>query len=202
MLVWLKAVLIGINLYKEVWVIAGGGMLVFALLHHSRINFMKGILDQLFVFYICCVCALVFFPLPTAEEAMNLTYRIQLVPFAWIANAIEEQSARAIINFALNIIMTIPLGMYLRYRLSLEAKQVLLISFFFTTFIEFGQLTGLFFYYQGSYRLCDVDDIISNTLGGYMGYTIVRLVEKYVPAIECFDLYADGKVRENMRKTV
>ena len=41
--------------------------------------------------------------------------------------------------------------------------------------------------FSGSYRLCDVDDLIANTLGGIIGYAVVKMAERVVPAIEAFD---------------
>lgn len=45
--------------------------------------------------------------------------------------------------------------------------------FALTLFIEVGQLTGLFFLYAGSYRLCDVDDLILYLL--YTFYSTARI---------------------------
>ena len=78
--------------------------------------------------------------------------------------------------------------MYLRYNFHFNAKKVFAASAFLTAFIEIGQLTGLFFLFNGSYRLFDVDDLMLNTLGGMIGYAVVKLAEKYVPAIEQFDM--------------
>ncbi len=59
-------------------------------------------------------------------------------------------------------------------------------EFYFTLFIEVAQLTGLFFIYSGSYRLCDVDDLICNTLGGVMGAWIASKCA-FLPEIEMFE---------------
>ena len=55
-----------------------------------------------------------------------------------------------------------------------------------TLFIEIGQLTGLFFIYSGSYRFCDIDDIMANTLGGVIGYAAVKACH-FLPKIKSFD---------------
>ena len=65
-------------------------------------------------------------------------------------------------------------------------KKIALVSFAFTVFIEVGQLTGFFFMYPGSYRLCDVDDLICNTLGGVLGAWITSKCV-FLPKLEMFD---------------
>ena len=52
-------------------------------------------------------------------------------------------------------------------------------SLAFSAFIELGQLTGLFFMFRGSCRLCDVDDLMLNTLGGLLGGELVHALEAY-----------------------
>ncbi len=201
MLVWLNSILRGVEIYKEIAIFFFVGTIVFSLLGKEKINPIKGVLDQLFILYLCCVAALVFLPLPTMEEAMGLVYKIQLIPGRFIFNAIEENTCHSIYSFVLNIIMTIPLGMYLYYRRGVEKRSILIASLIFTIFIEIGQLTGLFFVYPGSYRLCDIDDVFSNTLGGMVGYYIMRDFKQVIPSIEFFDVYA-GMEKEGKHKIV
>lgn len=130
-------------------------------------NWVRAVFGGLFLFYVLCVLALVFFPLPDAAQAAKLTtYDAQLV---------------------LNILMLMPFGMYLRYVCGLDLGRVALVSLAFSAFIELGQLTGLFFLFRGSYRLCDVDDLMLNTLGGLLGGELVRALEAHLPPIDAFD---------------
>ena len=62
-------------------------------------------------------------------------------------------------------------------------------SLAFSAFIELGQLTGLFFVFRGSYRLCDVDDLMLNTLGGLLGGELVHALEAYLPPLDAFDRF-------------
>ena len=43
--------------------------------------------------------------------------------------------------------------------------------------------------FRGSYRLCDVDDLMLNTLGGLLGGELVRALEAYLPPIDAFDRF-------------
>ncbi len=86
-----------------------------------------------------------------------------------------------------NLVMTIPFGMFLRYYFVMDAKKVFLYGLAFTTLIEFGQFTGLFFIFKGSYRLFEVDDLILNTLGSMLGYLAVKKTEGLLPVLSGFE---------------
>ena len=47
--------------------------------------------------------------------------------------------------------------------------------------IETAQLTGLFGIYPYAYRCCDVDDVITNTLGAALGWACAWLLGRVVP---------------------
>ena len=68
-----------------------------------------------------------------------------------------------------------------------------MISFFVSLVIEVTQLTGIYGIYRGSYRLCDMDDLITNTFGGYVGYRIVAAAEGILPEITAFDIKLDRR---------
>ena len=176
--------------------------LFFWQLLRRRFNLVRLGLNYLFLFYMFCVLTLTFFPLPTiAEQANLLGYQFQAVPFQFLRDIVRETpfvwnkpqtyiaalTNRAVLQVVFNVFMTIPFGMYLRYNFHFTGKAITVASFALSSFIEIGQLTGLFFMFQGSYRLCDVDDLMLNTLGGVIGYFMVKIVENKIPVIECFD---------------
>ncbi len=170
----------------------------------ARFNWVRTAFGGLFLFYVLCVLALVFFPLPDAAQAAKLsTYRIQLVPFQFVADFLRETPLvlsdartylpalldRTVLQVVCNILMLLPFGMYLRYVCGLDLGRVALASLAFSAFIELGQLTGLFFVFRGSYRLCDVDDLMLNTLGGLLGGELVHALEAYLPPLDAFDRF-------------
>ncbi|GAA0226871.1 hypothetical protein GCM10008921_09530 [Metaclostridioides mangenotii] len=63
-----------------------------------------------------------------------------------------------------------PLGISLRYFFKRNLKQTLIITFLVSLFFELTQLTGLYGIYIAPYRIFDVDDLMLNKLGGYIGY--------------------------------
>lgn len=177
-------------------------IVVLPVLHYKKINIMRIGLNYVFLLYIMCLISLVFFPLPDMNQIARMDhYYAQIIPFHFIADIVNDTPfilnqpstyLPAVFDFAiwqvlLNVIMTIPFGMYLRYYFECNTKKIVVFTFLLSLFIELGQLTGLFFLYPGSYRLCDIDDLIANTLGGYLGCQIIPLLYKVLPSIHAFD---------------
>ena len=145
---------------------------------------------------------MVILPLPTFEEALqNTGPYINYIPFSFVKDFILETPfvwndpstyLKAILDpsfyvVAFNILMFVPLGMYLRYYFKCSFKKTLLYSFFVSLFFELTQLTGLYFIYPNPYRLCDVDDLIQNTLGGILGFLIMGAIIRFLPTREKID---------------
>ncbi|BCN31062.1 VanZ family protein [Anaeromicropila herbilytica] len=178
-------------------------ILLISIIRYKKINFVRITLNYMTMFYFLSVICLVFFPLPLATQLSSLHHHnSQLIPFHFVCDILRESplvinnpntylpaiTNRAVLQVVLNVLMTLPFGILLRFYHGLNFKKVLLFSFLLSLFIEIGQLTGLFFIYPGSYRLCDVDDLLANTMGGYLGYKLVYLFESYIPNIHSFDL--------------
>lgn len=178
-------------------------ILFFQIITTKKFNLAKISLCFLFLLYMLCAYALIIFPLPDAARATTLSgYNAQLIPFHFIADIIKETpfqlgnihtylpalTNRAVLQVIFNIVMTIPFGMFLSYYFKLNSKKVVLFSFLLSCFFELTQLSGLYFTYSGSYRLCDIDDLMTNTLGGFIGYQLVHLCRNWLPALERFDI--------------
>ena len=148
-----------------------------------------------FIFYLLCAYFLVVLPLPPIEEVASYTKPImQLIPFASLKEftmnssliwndpatyltALNEPSLYLII---FNILLTVPFGVYLRYYFQCSWKKTLLLTFLLTLSFECLQLSALFGYYPRPYRLFDVDDLITNTLGGMLGYAITPVFAHFL----------------------
>ena len=149
-----------------------------------------------FILYILITYCLIILPLPSAEKAQALRgHHLQLNPLNFIFDIIKNtkidlnhpKSFLTIFNnwgfltTIFNIFMTLPFGFYLRYYFQNNLKQVLIKTFLLSLFFELTQLSGLYFIYQGNYRLFDVDDLITNTLGGLLGFLLAGALIKFLP---------------------
>lgn len=149
-----------------------------------------------FILYMLITYCLIILPLPSPEKAQALRgHHLQLNPLNFIFDIIKNtkidlnhpKSFLTIFNnwgfltTIFNIFMTLPFGFYLRYYFQNNLKQVLIKSFLLSLFFELTQLSGLYFIYQGNYRLFDVDDLITNTLGGLLGFLLAGALIKFLP---------------------
>lgn len=179
-----------------------------SIVRNKAMNLVKIAADYLFLLYMICVTALVLFPLPTPEQAALLhEHNVQAIPFRFVVDIIRESSVdfmnpstyiRGLFDFAVlqvvfNVLMFVPFGMFLTYICGFSKKKVILLSFAFSFLIELTQLTGIYGIYGGSYRLCDVDDLMTNTFGGYVGYQLTVWVRAYLPELNKFNLRAAGQ---------
>ena len=75
----------------------------------------------------------------------------------------------AFLQVALNVLLFVPLGFYLRVILRRGVVTAALVGFAVSLLIETTQLTGVWHLYDCPYRLFDVDDLVVNTLGAIGG---------------------------------
>ena len=158
---------------------------------YGSINFTKALIIYSFILYLECCFFLVNLPLPEIGSVhTRYVDMINLQPFKFVLDFIKdnplkisEQATylRAIKHGtfyvpAFNILMLVPFGIYLRYYFKCSLKKTIALTALLSLIFELIQLSGLFFIYSGPYRLCDIDDIIQNTLGGIIGYYIGGLL--------------------------
>ena len=178
---------------------------------YGSINFTKALIVYSFILYLECCFFLVNLPLPEIGS-VHTRYidMINLQPFKFVLDFIKdnplkisEQATylRAIKHGTFyvpvfNILMLVPFGIYLRYYFKCSLKKTIALTALLSLIFELIQLSGLFFIYNGPYRLCDIDDIIQNTLGGIIGYYIGGIVSLILPKREKLDEEALKKGKE------
>lgn len=155
-----------------------------------------------FILYLLCTYCLIILPLPSPEKTQTLIgHHMQLRPFNFIFDIAKDIQItpdiprtfiailrnKAFLTTLFNLIMTLPFGFYLRYYFRNTPSQIVKKTFLLSLFFELTQLSGLYFIYNGNYRLFDVDDLITNTLGGILGYLLANLLAKLLPTREEID---------------
>lgn len=129
----------------------------------------------LFVTYLILLLYFLFFSEGFGRtQTLHIAYRYNLTPFREIVRFVRYRHvvgfSAFFINVFGNIIAFMPMGFFLPAVTGkkLSGVQILLLSFLFSLLVETVQLLtklGCF----------DVDDLILNTLGGFLGYLIYRL---------------------------
>ena len=79
-------------------------------------------------------------------------------------------------QFALNVVLFVPLGVVLRRWFGRGIVSVALLGCTVSLAIELTQLTGNWFLYPCPYRLFDVDGLIANTAGALLGRVLAPVV--------------------------
>ena len=193
MTVLINSICLGISNFPFFAAVFTVPIIAASALRNKAVNFVKIGADYLFLLYILCVTALVLFPLPTKEQAALLhEHNLQAIPFRFVADIICENPfdlmdpstyIKGLLDFTViqvvfNVVMMIPFGVFLAYVCRYSKKKVIVLSFVFSFFIEITQFTGIYGVYGGSYRLCDVDDLMTNgikTVGRMLEYIFNRI---------------------------
>ncbi|RIX60059.1 VanZ family protein [Paenibacillus nanensis] len=123
--------------------------------------------------YLCGVIHFVFFPID-----VNIGLYANQTPWYKTVNWIPILTID-VKTFVLNVIMLIPLGMYvpfLRMKTAASAKTAAKFGFMMSLSIELLQL--LIRVTLGNGRSTDINDLLANTLGAVIGYLIVKSLFK------------------------
>lgn len=167
---------------------------------YGYFNFWRNLVFFSFIYYCLTAFFLVSLPLPKNRHDIEFKHHvyIQLKPFNFLKDftnipGFEANKPRTYIKLVksftflqvlFNIMLLLPLGVYLRFFFKKAKKWYVALPIIFSTtlFFEVSQLTALFGYYEYPYRLFDVDDLMMNTLGGMIGFFVAPILLFFVPS--------------------
>ncbi|WP_433262103.1 VanZ family protein [Actinosynnema sp. CS-041913] len=136
------------------------------------------------VLYACGLVAFTLFPLPVVTPDFCADRRLiddwQLRPFASLDDIVRA-GGPALQQVLLNVILFAPLGFLLRYRFHRGLPAATALALATSLCVEITQGTAVFGLYPCPYRLADVDDLMTNTLGGVLGWLLARLLAGVLP---------------------
>ncbi|WP_405106608.1 VanZ family protein [Paenibacillus sp. FSL K6-1217] len=126
-----------------------------------------------FSIYLLCVMHLVFFPID-----VNIGKYANLIPWYKTINYLPLLTLD-LTTFVLNIVMLVPLGMYLPllHRKFKSLTKVVRYGFCVSLSIEVLQL--IIRIVCGSARSTDINDLIANTAGAAVGYLLISRLFKW-----------------------
>lgn len=157
---------------------------VLALLYHryNRIRFSQTLVAYGTVLYAIGLLCFTLYPMPEDPVAYCAAHHLvpQLNPLQFIGD-IRTDGLAAIMQLALNVVFFLPLGFIMGRVFRWPLAAALPVGFATSLMIETLQLTGFLGFYPCSYRLFDVDDLITNTLGAVLGYAAAKLFDRLVP---------------------
>ena len=152
---------------------------VVVMIRMRKKKLMYKVVVTLVIIYLSKVMDYTILPLPVNNKALESARLI--FPFSWESNLqiipifdknFQYGAIQAFKSHFLNVIMFIPMGMTISFfKESYNGWDVLKKGFYISLGIEIAQLTiGLLL--GASSRLFDVNDLIMNTLGAFIGYMI------------------------------
>ncbi|WP_334077776.1 VanZ family protein [Paenibacillus sanfengchensis] len=173
---------------------------------HGYINKVRAFVLYLFLLYLMNAVFLVMLPFPSTRHNPSLAGgAVQGIPFNFIQDILKETTVvkgepstywrlikeRAFLQVVFNVFLTIPFGMFIRYYFRSGAFRCLILSFLLSLFIEITQLTGIYGVFDHAYRVFDIDDLMTNTLGGMIGFLAAEWLSGLLPRIEHLDKNID-----------
>lgn len=192
--------------------------LIYEYRKYGSIPLLRSIIVYSFILYLLNAYFLVILPLPSIESVSKLTTPYtQLIPFDFIRQisslSLDWTQVSSYISLihnpsfyiaAFNILLTLPLGIYLRYYFECKWYKALILGFGISLFFEITQLTGLYGIYPRPYRLFDVDDLILNTTGTMLGFAITPMISFILPTRKELDAksFKKGKKVTFFRRVV
>ena len=136
-----------------------------------------------FMLYVLGLGCFTLYPWPQDPAAYCATHHLgaQLNPLQFIGD-IRTDGVTAILQLGMNIVLFVPMGFFLARFFRLPSWVAVAVCCATSVCIEVAQLTGLFHLYPCAYRICDVDDVITNTLGGAVGVALGLWCNRAFPA--------------------
>lgn len=173
-----------------IWFIARCIIIVKRKKKNEKISIKREIILDIFFVYIIIVLALTIVPMHITPGLRRPGIRdINIIPVVGTVNCMihtPHNMTNDMIKFWLenilgNLFLLMPLGMLLpilckEFR---SFKQMTSLAFFCSLSIEIIQFFSTFI---GSFRTCDIDDVILNTIGAAIGYLIFsKIINKNSP---------------------
>jgi glycopeptide antibiotics resistance protein len=166
-------------------------------LQYRRFGTFRGwpaIVSAATVLYVCALVAFTMFPLPRTtpgfcDRQAGVTHW-QLTPFASLDDVsayasdhtlLQTLTSGVMLQVVMNVVFFVPLGFLLAYRYRRGLLLTAAVAFGVSVVIELTQGTGLWGLAACPYRLADVDDLMTNTLGGVLGWVLARMVGRWLP---------------------
>lgn len=158
--------------------------LIFYFFRGKKNNQINLFFYILFCYYIARVLSLTLLPLPLTEAGKEIYREInrEMINVIPLFNNIKNFNIDVILQWILNSIMFFPFGFLLplSFKKEFDFKKIFLLSFLLSCMIEISQLCISYFWIGAGFRVCDINDLIFNTVGGLIGYLTLVIFLKFL----------------------
>ncbi|WP_166979720.1 VanZ family protein [Paramicrobacterium fandaimingii] len=148
----------------------------------GEMTFWRSILWFVAVIYVMALWTYTLLPFPETRDVTCVP--LQTAPFAFVGDIAHYgvgsvgalMQNPAVVQVALNVVLFMPLGWFIRHLAGRGVVVATLIGFVVSMLIEVTQVTGIWGLYSCAYRVFDVDDLIANTAGALLGSIVGMLL--------------------------
>ena len=166
-------------------------------LQYRRFGTVRGfpaVVSAAIVLYGCAIVAFTMFPLPRTTPGYCARHADrsywQLTPFASLDDVtayaqdhtlLQTLASGVVLQVVMNVVLFVPLGFLMAYRYRRPWWRAAVTALGLSLAIELTQGTGLWGLAECPYRLADVDDLLTNTIGGSLGWVLGRWLGPHLP---------------------
>ena len=146
-----------------------GVLAIYKYIKNISVNYKSEFLNLFLFLSILFIISLTLFPIRFGYKFEGFKI-FNITPFKMILTMLSEYPLEQFIyNVVGNIVLFVPFGFFIYIKCGKNKNKALLAVFIMTLGVEFIQ--GFI-----PYRFCDIDDIILNTFGGYIGIIISNIL--------------------------
>ncbi|TWP47031.1 hypothetical protein FKR81_33845 [Lentzea tibetensis] len=181
---YLESMRAGFAVFVGVGALVVAPLVVIHYLRFGRVEPRRAYVLYALLAYGIVALALIFLPFPDPATVCRGELMVQTTPFQWVTDMRHNMAfygrsgigavlrSSAFLQQAFNVALFVPLGMVLRKAYGRGPISVLAIGLGISLAVEIVQQSGNFGYYPCPYRIADVDDLISNSLGAVLGWML------------------------------
>ena len=145
---------------------------------HGTLRAGRVLIGGAVLVYALAVLAYTLLPLPAVTPALCADggAGVQTHPGQVVRDVLHDRARgegllhnAALQQAVFNVALFVPLGAFLRYLRGTRVLTTTVVGLAASLLVELTQWTGVWFAYPCAYRLFDVDDLITNTLGALLG---------------------------------
>ncbi|MCO5216892.1 MAG: VanZ family protein [Thermomicrobiales bacterium] len=190
---WVWSAQAGIVLGTATFLMAFVPLLIWQYRHYGRWSMSRMLGAAATAIYFTAIATYTWLPLPPRSVAwceLHGITTINLTPFAFmddvrgvVAAVGRRQALRSeiVLQVVFNVVLFIPWGIIVRRFFGRGFIFTVVSGFLASVFVEMTQATGLWGIYDCAYRWADIDDVMTNTAGAFIGAVIAPVVLFWMP---------------------
>ena len=191
MTLWLASAFVAVFLFAGLVAVTFLPWLAAQYRRYGRLRGWPAAVSTAVGLYACGLVAFTLFPLPDEPPgACSRSATWQLVPLGSVQDALARASGSdplgflthpAVLQVLLNVVLFVPLGVLARWRFGVGLLPAVLLGAAVSLGIETTQGTAVLGAYPCPYRVADVDDLLTNTLGALVGGLLAAPARRLLP---------------------